>query len=77
MDSLHWDDNKIWTEEPDIVADRVAKGSYRRKPRHDAMILAAAKREGCTLVTDDSDLNAKARGEGVPCMTAEELFYPS
>ena len=24
MDSLHWDDNGIWTEEPDIVADRVA-----------------------------------------------------
>ncbi|ASJ76205.1 PIN domain-containing protein [Granulosicoccus antarcticus] len=74
MDSLRWDDDGIWSEEPDTVADRVSKGSYSRKKRHDAMILAATKRIGCILVTNDSNLRAKARSEGVVALSAIEML---
>jgi len=74
MDSLRWDDEGVWTEDTDVVAERVAKGSYARKKRHDAMILAAAKREGCTLVSNDEKMRLKARGEGVDSVSADEVF---
>ena len=74
MDSLRWDDDNYWREEPNIVANRLAKGSYVRKKRHDALIGSAAKEHQCVLVTGESKFAAKARGEGIKTMTAPELF---
>lgn len=40
----------------------------------DAMIGEAAKREGCTLVTDDAKFISKLNKVGIPTMTFDEFF---
>lgn len=39
----------------------------------DAMIGEAAKREGCTLVTDDTKFISKLHKVGIPTMTFDEF----
>lgn len=44
-----------------------------RKNVKDAMIGEAAKREGCTLVTDDTKFISKLHKVGIPTMTFDEF----
>ena len=44
-----------------------------RKNVKDAMIGEAAKREGCTLVTDDTKFISKLHKAGIPTMTFDEF----
>ncbi|MBE6972601.1 MAG: PIN domain-containing protein [Ruminococcaceae bacterium] len=41
---------------------------------NDAMIGAAAKREGCTVVTDDGPFSKKLKAQSIPTMTLDEFY---
>ena len=61
----------VFADENDTIYEDLLFES--RNNIKDAMIGEAAKRESCTLVTDDTKFIAKLHKAGIPTMTFEEF----
>lgn len=55
----------------DVLSDLL---TVTRSNTHDAIIGSAAKREGCTVVTDDIRYSKKLKQNSIPTMTYDEFI---
>lgn len=74
IDKLHWDDEEVWSDEPNENIIRIIGNTTNKNKWQDAIIGDIAIKNNLILVTKDDTFKSRALQNNIICISIEEFM---